>query len=221
MVGITAKLFKGSIRYKLNKVNNVLITAQLPFHLRLAEKMSCTSLKEIKKLTKNIKNVIPVEAYFESLLNNCEFKDDFYKLMYVNYMHNLPNDYLVKVDRMSMANSIEARIPFLDYRIIEFMATVNKDVKMQGWELKSVLRKSVGKKLPNSILTAPKRGFGIPLREWFKDKEFNVALEDNLKKVKQLLPQEIITKIITENQEGKKDHGNFIWTLLQLNKTLA
>ena len=221
LVGITAKLFKGTVRYKLNKVNNVLITAQLPFHLRLAEKMSCTSLKEIKKLTKNIKNVIPVEAYFESLLKNCEFKDDFYKLMYVNYMHNLPNDYLVKVDRMSMANSIEARVPFLDYRIIEFMATVNKDVKMQGWELKSVLRKSVGKKLPNSILTAPKRGFGIPLREWFKDKEFNVALEDNLKKVKQLLPPEIITKIITENQEGKKDHGNFIWTLLQLNKTLA
>jgi asparagine synthase (glutamine-hydrolysing) len=221
LVGTTAKLFKGTIRYKLNKVQNVINSAQLPFHLRLAEKMACTSLNEIKKLTKNIKNVIPVESYFESLLKNCEFNDDFYKLMYVNYMHNLPNDYLVKVDRMSMANSIEARIPFLDYRIVEFMATVNKDVKMQGWELKSVLRKSVGKKLPNSILTAPKRGFGIPLREWFKDKEFNVALEDNLKKVKQLLPQEIITKIITENQEGKKDHGNFIWTLLQLNKTLA
>ncbi len=220
-VNAGAKVFKGSLRYKLNKVGNVLKTSRLPFHIRLTEKIACTSLKDIKQLTKNIKGVIPVETYFESLLLKCQFKDDFYKLMYVHYMHNLPNDYLVKVDRMSMANSIETRVPFLDHRLVEFMATVHKDVKMQGWELKSVLRNSIGRDLPASILNAPKRGFGIPLREWFKDKEFDVILSENLKKVNELLDTEIIKKIITENNEGKKDNGNFIWTLLQLNKSLS
>lgn len=219
-VDLVAKIMKGAIRYKLNKISNVLKTSELPFHIRVAEKTACTSLKDIKEMTKNIKGVISIESHLESLLMDCTFKDDFYKMMYVHYMHNLPNDYLVKVDRMSMANSIETRVPFLDYRLIEFMATVHKDVKMQGWELKSVLRKSIGKELPSSILSAPKRGFGIPLREWFKGKEFDTVLGDNLKKVKELLDKDIIEKIVTENNSGKKDNGNFIWTLLQLNNTL-
>ena len=219
-VNLGAGVFKGALRYKLNKISNVLKTSRLPFHIRVAEKMACTSLADIKRLTSRIPGVIPVEAYLESLLKECQFKDDFYKLMYVHYKHNLPNDYLVKVDRMSMANSIEARIPFLDHRLVEFMAGVHKDVKLQGWELKSVLRKGIGRNLPPAILAAPKRGFGIPLREWFKDGEFNLVLEENLDKVKQLLDPDTISKIIRQNREGKKDNGNFIWTLLQLNKAL-
>ena len=219
-VNIGAKIFKGSVRYKLNKISNVLKTSELPFHIRVAEKIACTNLNDIKRLTATIKNVIPVEEYFKSVLKDCSFKDDFYKLMYIHYLHNLPNDYLVKVDRMSMANSIETRVPFLDHRLIEFMAGVHKDVKMQGWELKSVLRNSIGKNLPASILNAPKRGFGIPLREWFKDKEFNIVLNENLKKVNRLLDEETIKKIVTENNEGKKDNGNFIWALIQLDNAL-
>lgn len=219
-VGMGAKVFKGALRYKLNKIGNVLKTSELPFHIRVAEKTACTSLRDIKKLTRNIKGVIPVESYFESLLKPCTFEDDFYKLMYVHYMHNLPHDYLVKVDRMSMANSIETRIPFLDYRLVEFMATVHKDIKMQGWELKSVLRNSIGKNLPECILNAPKRGFGVPLREWFKEKAFDQMLNENLKKVNEILDQETVQKILIENNEGKKDNGNFIWTLLQLDKSL-
>lgn len=220
-VDLSARVFKGALRYKLNKVGNVLKTSQLPFSHRMAEKLSCTSLRDIKLLTRNIKDVVSVESYLDSVLASCTFKDDFYKLMYIHYMHNLPNDYLVKVDRMSMANSLETRVPFLDYRLIEFMATVHKDVKMQGWELKSVLRKSIGKNLPVAILNAPKRGFGIPLREWFKDKQFNAVLNANLKEVNRFLDPAIIEKIMTENNTGKKDNGNFIWALLQLNRLIS
>lgn len=219
-VNISAKIFKGSQRYKLNKVSSVLKTSELPIHIRLAQKSAYTELSDIKKLCSGIKGLIPVENYFETILSKCSFKDDFYKLMYVDYMHNLPNDYLVKVDRMSMANSIETRVPFLDYRLIEFMATVHKDVKMQGLEAKSVLRKTIGKQLPHSLLSAPKRGFGIPLREWFKDKEFNNLLESNLKKASKMLDKDTISKIVTENRSGKQDNGNFIWTLIQLDMSL-
>lgn len=220
-VDLSAGILKGSLRYKLIKISNVLKTAQLPFPQKVAEKLAFTSLKDIKALTGNIPGVIPVEAYLESLLKSCRFQDEFYKLMYVHYMHNLPNDYLVKVDRMSMAHSIETRVPFLDYRLVEFMARVHKDVKMQGWELKSVLRKSIGRDLPASVLNAPKKGFGVPLREWFKDAEFNAVLEENLKEVNKMLDPATVSRIIAENNSGKKDNGNFIWTLLQLDRALS
>jgi len=177
-------------------------------------------LTDIKKLCAGLKNVIPVENYFERLLADCTFKDDFYKLMYVDYQHNLPNDFLVKVDRMSMANSIETRLPFLDYRLIEFMATVHKDVKMQGLEAKSVLRKTIGKQLPSELLSAPKRGFGIPLREWFKEKEFNRLLQSNLESVSGILDRSVIAKLVQQNNSGEKDNGNFIWTMVELDRAL-
>ncbi|MEI8137854.1 MAG: asparagine synthase-related protein, partial [Bacteroidota bacterium] len=128
--------------------------------------------------------------------------------------------YLVKVDRMSMANSLETRVPFLDFRLVEFMAKVHKDVKMQGWERKSVLRKSIAKLLPSSVLNSPKRGFGVPLREWFKEINVNEFLGSNLNHVEEILDKNTIHKIIKDNKNGKTDNGNFIWALLMLNKKL-
>jgi asparagine synthase (glutamine-hydrolysing) len=134
--------------------------------------------------------------------------------MYLNFKYDLPDDYLVKVDRMSMANSLETRAPFLDHRLIEFMTKVDKNVKHQGWERKSVLRKTIGIQLPRNLLKAPKRGFGVPLREWFKD-DYNLQIFD-FKKLKSVCDGELIDQIIEENAKGSMDNGNFIWTLLML-----
>jgi asparagine synthase (glutamine-hydrolysing) len=220
-VKIFGSMTKGKIRYNLNKINNVFQTAELSFNERMIAKGANIDIKFIKELTSDIKNTIRVEDYLDEIMTKCVFKDDFYKLMYFNYKLSLPNDYLVKVDRMSMANSLEARLPFLDHRLVEFMATVHKDVKMQGWERKSILRKTVGKELPPIILTAPKRGFGIPLREWFKADSFSSIIDSNLKKVNQTLNRKVVSKIISDNKTGKKDNGNFIWTLLMLEKHLS
>lgn len=219
-IWLGSKMCRPRLRYKLNNLRDRFKVSQIPFHQQLARSNTFVSLADIKLLTKGISGLIPVESYFENLMKHCSFKDDFYKLMYVHYHHHLPNDFLVKVDRMSMANSIETRLPFLDYRLVEFMAGVHKDVKMEGWELKSVLRNSIGKNLPEEILNAPKRGFAVPLREWFKDKEFNTVLNDNLICVKNMLDEKVILKIIEENRSGEKDNGNFIWTLLQLEKQI-
>jgi asparagine synthase (glutamine-hydrolysing) len=220
IIDLFASIVKGSLRYRLKKIAQVLKASQLPFYLKMADSIAFTDLAQIKRLTAEIPDVISVESYFQAVLKDCSFKDDFYKLMYVHYKHHLPNDFLVKVDRMSMANSLETRLPFLDYRLVEFMATVHKDVKMEGVELKSVLRNSIGKDLPPSVLSAKKQGFAIPLREWFKDKEFNSVLEQNLAEVKQLLDKETIQEILDENTKGKKDNGNFIWALIQLDRAL-
>ncbi len=214
------KLLKGNIRYKVNKFANVIETANLDFVSRMAIKGASTDLKLIKSLTKNIKGVIQVEDYLNKIMQKCRFKDDFYKLMYFNYTLSLPNDYLVKVDRMSMANSLETRLPFLDFRLVEFMARVHKSIKMQKWERKSVLRKTIAKSLPHSLLIAPKRGFGIPVREWFKEDSIKTYLENNLMHLNEYLDEETILKIIRDNTAGKTDNGNFIWALIMLNKKI-
>ncbi len=74
--------------------------------------------------------------------------------------------------------------------------------------------------MPNSLLKAPKKGFGISLREWFKDESFNSKLEMNLSKVKQILDNSAIENILKENNSGAKDNGNFIWGLIMLDKSL-
>jgi asparagine synthase (glutamine-hydrolysing) len=120
----------------------------------------------------------PVEEFLSDFLKRCSYKDPFYQLMYLNHKLTLPDDMLVKTDRMSMAHSIEIRTPFLDYRLIEYMAKVHKDVKMKNFERKSILRHTVGRKLPKGILKAPKKGFSVPLRYWLKNDSFKQRLQD-------------------------------------------
>ena len=193
----------------------------MDFPYQLAEKRSCTDLGNIKKLTRHIDGVITIEEYLTDFMNSCSYRDNFYKLMYFNFKHDLPNDYLVKVDRMSMAHSLETRLPFLDFRLIEYMVRVDKDIKLQGWERKSILRKTIGKNLPPSILSAPKRGFVVPMREWFQMESFEDTVKYNLREVSQLTDKQVVSEIFEQNRSRVKDNGNFIWRLLMLDKNLV
>lgn len=214
-----AKFFKGKSRYKLNKVSSVIRTANLHFSEKVTRKIAYTDISNIKKLSEKISGVIKIEDYIGDFINKTTYKEDFYKLMYLNFKHDLPNDYLVKVDRMSMAYSLEARVPFLDHRLIEYMVKVDKKVKMQGWERKSILKHTTGKQLlPAAVLSASKKGFAIPIRDWFKESTFENQLKSNLNLVSELLDETTIKKIVEENRIGERDNGDFIWTLMLLNK---
>lgn len=208
---------KGNIRFKLNKVQHFSQSASLPFKERFMEKKPYAELSFIKTLTQNI-DCIQIEDFLQDVLAKIPTQDDFYRLMYLNFKYDLPDDYLVKVDRMSMANSLETRTPFLDYRLIEFMISVDKNIKLQGLQRKSVLRNSVGKLLPKELLSAPKKGFGIPLYKWFT--EDNTLSKITLNESKKILDNKHINHIIENNKKGKADYGNFIWTLLMLEQNL-
>jgi len=212
MLNIISGPLKGNIRFKIDKVVNAANVANSDFNDRMLEKLPTTSLKTINEIIPKSNTRISLKDYFDQAMSECTYKDDFYKLMFYNLKHSLPDDMLTKVDRMSMAASLEARIPFLDHRLVEFMVKVDKNVKMERLERKSILKKTIGKKLPKSLLTAPKKGFGIPLSDWFNSKEFSVKL-DTLKKSNSGLNNKTIGKIISDNVDGSKDHGNFIWML--------
>jgi asparagine synthase (glutamine-hydrolysing) len=210
---------KGPLRFKVEKYRSAALIADLDFNTRMIRKIPTTNLKTIKELFPESYKRISIEDYFSQVMSQCTYKDDFYKLMFFNLMHSLPNDMLTKVDRMSMAHSLEARVPFIDYRLIEFMVHVNKNIKMQGFERKSILRNTIGKHLPKQLLQASKKGFGIPLLDWFNDSSFNVKL-DSLINTDMGFNTKPIQNIIEDNRSGRKDHGNFIWMLFLLKKWL-
>jgi asparagine synthase (glutamine-hydrolysing) len=89
-------------------------------------------------------------------------------LQYLDIKNYLPNDIMTKVDRMSMAHSIEAREPLLDHRLVEFAATIPPELKLKGATTKYIFKKAMEGILPNEILYRPKRGFAVPLGHWFR-----------------------------------------------------
>src|SRR5690606_554370 len=100
---------------------------------------------------------------YHDYYNRCESPTMLDKLLYVDTRFYLPNDMLVKVDRMSMAHGLEARVPFLDYTLVEFAAKLPANYKLRGRVGKYILRKVMADRLPQTTLTRPKAGFNIPV----------------------------------------------------------
>lgn len=209
---------KGSFRYKLNRVYNVCLSSNLDFESRYLAKAAYIDRSMIERITGEEK-VYPAKEFLGDFMKHCTYRDPFYKLMFLNFKLSLPDDMLVKVDRMSMASSLETRTPFLDYRLIEYMVQVHKDIKMHKYQRKTILRNTIGQKLPAPILNASKKGFRIPLREWFKDDFFTKRLS-GLSDTLPFLDNKILLQINKMNKSGEKDYGNFIWMLFVLNESL-
>ena len=134
-------------------------------------------------------------------------------------MYYLPDDILYKVDRMSMAHSLEVRPPFLDHRIVEFAASLPEELKVRGSTLKYVLRELMRDKLPKSILERSKMGFDIPAHEWFRGplKSFllDVVNREAVEK-SQLFRWEAVEKIIRNHMERRINVGYHLWGLMTL-----
>lgn len=218
LAGLSARPLRGNLRYKLNRVSKVLRSSNLPFEERLLTKLAHTAPENIAALIQPGLKTISFFDYYNEAMKGCRFTDPFYKLVYFQHKVTLPGDMLTKVDRMSMAYSIETRIPFLDYRIIELLYGVDKSVKTKGYINKIILRNAVANEaLPKELLDARKKGFTVPLRDWFRED----SLDGKIRKM--LLTQQNgvfnpagMEKLIEQNRKGEFDLGNFIWMILVL-----
>lgn len=134
-------------------------------------------------------------------------------------MTYLPNDLLVKVDIASMANSLEARSPFLDHNLIEFAASLPESMKMRQFETKSLLKKVAAKLVPKDVIYRKKMGFGVPVGKWFRGemKDFVRGVLLSEKSLKRgIVRPEMIEKYVEEHTSARRDHSFQIWTLLML-----
>jgi len=125
----------------------------------------------------------------------------------------------MKQDQMSMAASIESRVPFLDHRLVEFAATLPDEWKLQGWTTKRILRESMKGLLPDSILNRPKMGFPVPFANWTRGAWNGVArdvLLDRRSRERGLIDPPAIERLLDDHAAGRTDGGDRIWSLLNL-----
>ncbi|WP_394753465.1 XrtA/PEP-CTERM system amidotransferase [Crenothrix sp.] len=144
-------------------------------------------------------------------------------VQYLDLKTYLPGDILTKVDRASMAHALEVRVPLLDHKLVEWIAGLQPEMKLNGGEGKYIFKKSLEKYLSNEILYRPKMGFSVPLTAWFKG-----ALKDKVKKallgerIQQcgLFNQDFILHMLNQHQSGLRDYSSAIWSLLMFDAFL-
>ena len=143
--------------------------------------------------------------------------DSLAQQQYVDIKTYLADDILTKVDRMSMAVSLEARVPLLDYHIIEFAMNLPPHMKLNGSRTKIILRRAVKNLVPDLVLEKPKQGFSIPMKHWLRSSLKPLMLDllsyDSLIKVGYFNPQ-VVSAWIQEHLDGRVNHSHRLWSLM-------
>lgn len=141
------------------------------------------------------------------------------KVLYTEIKTFLPDDYLVKVDRASMANALEVRVPLLDHKFMEFTAKIPPDLKLKGSVTKYIFKRALEPLLPDSILYRKKQGFEIPVDAWLR-KEIKGYVEGILFAkdtfISTVITHEYIRKIWDQHQSGLKNYGANLWLVFLL-----
>jgi asparagine synthase (glutamine-hydrolysing) len=140
------------------------------------------------------------------------------QMMIVDSMTYLPGDIMTKVDRMSMAVSLEARVPLLDHRLAEFAFALPSHFKMRQGVGKWILRQAIEPLVPPAVLRKPKQGFGVPLNRWFRN-ELRHRVDSLLRPdaaIYEHVAPDAVRRLAREHQSGRRDHSHALWKLLAL-----
>ena len=157
------------------------------------------------------------EEVFRQHVRGKTFNDPLKMVQYLDFKTYLPGDILTKVDRASMAHSLEVRTPFLDYELVEWVASLPSAIKLKGGEGKHILKRSLEPLLPREVLYRNKMGFAVPLDVWFRG-----SLRDHIAETVRgrrlaesgLFNPATLARIVADHQSGRRDHSAILWSLL-------
>jgi asparagine synthase (glutamine-hydrolysing) len=158
-------------------------------------------------------------SHFQTYFDSSSQSDPIAQLLTVNMKTYLPGDLLVKTDRMAMANSLEARCPFLDQELLEFAASIPSTLKLKGMTTKYILKRALEGMVPHEIIHRKKHGFGVPVGRWFRTSLKRYVHETLLSPEalqRGYFRESSLRHLIEEHQSGKRDHGHRLWALLTL-----
>lgn len=145
--------------------------------------------------------------------------DPLLQMMYLDVKSWLPDDLLVKADKMTMASGVELRVPFLDHRVVELGGRIPPRYRIKGWTTKHILKKAMEKHLPREILHRGKMGFPTPLARMFQG-EMRPYVAEVLNSDRHLgrgyFRPEVVRGMVAEHMEGRQDHHRVLWQLLVL-----
>jgi asparagine synthase (glutamine-hydrolysing) len=139
------------------------------------------------------------------------------RVQYVDIKTYLPEDILVKVDRMSMAHSLEVRAPLLDHKLIEYVGSLSSSLKLKGGESKYIFKKMLEDRLPKDILYRKKQGFSIPLASWMRNELKDFAQETLFSSnngLKCFFNLKYIEDLWRRHLSGRQDYAYPLWGLM-------
>ncbi|MBC7186583.1 MAG: asparagine synthase (glutamine-hydrolyzing) [Calditrichaeota bacterium] len=158
-----------------------------------------------------------IEKYFDRVRS----ADPLSQQQYVDIKTYLADDILVKVDRMSMAVSLEARVPFLDYRLVELVGRMPSDLRLRNGQTKYILKRAMRGILPEKILTRGKEGFSIPIKNWLRAElrpmMFELLSPERLRHQGYFNPT-YVASLIKEHLAGHANHSHQLWALMVFQK---
>jgi asparagine synthase (glutamine-hydrolysing) len=167
------------------------------------------------QLQRNGDEVIPFRSYAERVRTG----EPLDTLLYIDSKTYLPGDILTKVDRMSMAVSLEARVPLLDHKLIEFVNSIPASLKLNGLETKHVFKQAIRDFVPAEILNRPKQGFGVPVDEWINQQlreRIHDTLTEQRTRERGYIAPAYVQLLLDEHERGRRDHSTQLWTLFML-----
>jgi asparagine synthase (glutamine-hydrolysing) len=218
-VGISPGLLLAFCRYS----DKMLRTSTMQPRDQYASLRSYVSDEELSQLLSKESTACTADWSFrQSFLRHfadVETEDFINQMLYVDAKTFLPDLNLAYSDKLSMACSIEVRVPFLDDELVEFLEHVPPNMKIRGWTQKYILRKAMEPLLPRSVLRRRKAAFGLPIRSWLRN-ELREMLRDLLSKDRVrrrgLLDPAAVTRMIEDNEMDVRDYTLQLWGLLTL-----
>lgn len=163
------------------------------------------------------------EHGFEALMRNAPARSGLDRAQYADLKFWLPGDILTKVDRTSMAVSLEAREPLLDHRLIEFAATLPETMRVRGGQGKWLMKRSMRRYLPDDVLFRPKQGFVTPIAAWFRGPLAGVARQIGQSAALARtgwFDAQRLSVLAEAHIAGTSDHSRLLWQLLMLDRSL-
>ena len=180
-----------------------------------------------KLLTPQFKNSLSRSSYsiienYYNEIKGIDNKADFLKhLTYLELKHRLPELLLMRADKMTMAHSVEGRVPFLDHRLVELAFQIPTAIKIKNNTSKYILKKAVEGIIPSEIIWRKKQGFATPMSEWLKPESpiskelINIIFQSKLRE-RNLLNYDYIKKLVYSHQRQNTEHNFRIWNLITL-----
>jgi len=190
----------------------------LPLEQRYAGVSSVFSLDERKKLFAGMNGIMPrnladvVAPYYDRVRG----REKLDQMLYVDTNVWLPDDLLMKADKMTMATSVELRVPFLDHLLFEYAASLPVDFKIRGNVTKFLLKHAMESRLPRELLYRHKKGFPVPINRWFREKANGVreVLLDTGSACRTYFSAPVLEQLIKDHERSASDMSDLIWPFL-------
>jgi asparagine synthase (glutamine-hydrolysing) len=160
-----------------------------------------------------------VNKYLEHIERERPDSDFLSRMTYLELKLRLPELLLMRVDKITMATSVEARVPFLDHHLVEYALALPRELKVEGRSGKHILKRALEEILPKDLLYSVKRGFGAPVREWFRDglgEWFDSHLMNSTMRRRDFFDYKFIARLLDEHRRGTQEWGFHLWALLNL-----